>query len=75
MIRITFIGTALVLLSLTGCEKEPDSPVQPGQPGNTGTNTSDDWIIPKAEVYDGGPGKDGIPALTEPEMIPANDAD
>jgi hypothetical protein len=75
MIRITFIGTALVLLSLTGCEKESDSPVQPGQSGNSGTNTSRDWSIPKANVYDGGPGKDGIPALTEPDMIPANDAD
>ena len=27
------------------------------------------WLIPVDEVYDGGPGKDGIPALDSPELI------
>ena len=72
MIRITFIGFALVLLSVAGCEKESGSP---NLSGNNSGNNSGDWSIPKAEVYDGGPGKDGIPALTEPDMISANDED
>jgi uncharacterized protein DUF3179 len=43
---------------------------------NLVTNSSDsDWSIPRSEVRDGGPGKDGIPALENPEMIPAGQAD
>lgn len=30
-------------------------------------------IIPTDEIFDGGPGKDGIPALTNPNLIPAAD--
>ncbi len=33
-----------------------------------------DWSIPRNEVFDGGPGKDGIPALTNPSMISAAQA-
>jgi len=33
-----------------------------------------EWLIPKDEVFDGGPGKDGIPALTNPAFIAASDA-
>lgn len=33
------------------------------------TNINDSkWLVPKNEVYDGGPGKDGIPALESPEL-------
>ena len=35
---------------------------------------SGDWLIPKNQIRDGGPGKDGIPAIQNPEMIPANNA-
>lgn len=28
-----------------------------------------DWLIPSNEVHDGGPGKDGIPALSNPKMM------
>ncbi len=27
-----------------------------------------EWLIPRAAVFDGGPGKDGIPALTNPDV-------
>lgn len=36
-------------------------------------NTSTEWSIPVEEVLDGGPGRDGIPALENPVMIPAED--
>lgn len=42
--------------------------------GNEGQQQSDDWSIPIDEVRDGGPGKDGIPALLNPEMISPSDA-
>jgi len=35
---------------------------------------SDEWLIPFDEVKDGGPGKDGIPALENPTMISASEA-
>ncbi len=34
-------------------------------------NTSNEWSIPVSEVLDGGPGRDGIPALVNPQMIAA----
>jgi len=37
--------------------------------GGTSPNTnSGGWLIPENEVRDGGPGKDGIPALTNPDF-------
>lgn len=33
-----------------------------------GSNNAGEWLIPRDQVRDGGPGKDGIPALTEPEL-------
>lgn len=36
--------------------------------GQEGRPTAD-WLIPSEEVRDGGPGKDGIPALEDPDMI------
>lgn len=37
-------------------------------------NTSLEWSIPVAEVLDGGPGRDGIPALENPEMVSADNS-
>lgn len=31
-------------------------------------NVSGEWLIPKDQIFDGGPGKDGIPALTNPQF-------
>lgn len=33
---------------------------------NSSKISSGDWLIPSDEVFDGGPGKDGIPAISEP---------
>ena len=35
----------------------------------TGTG---DWLIPKEKVVDGGPGKDGIPAISHPKFLTIN---
>lgn len=37
-------------------------------------NTSSTWSIPVAEVLDGGPGRDGIPALVNPQMVTAENS-
>jgi len=41
----------------------------------TDTDIIYEWLIPVGEVFDGGPGKDGIPALTNPMLLKAADAD
>ena len=38
-------------------------------------NDPDFWSIPVDEVIDGGPGKDGIPAIANPDFLSADDAD
>jgi len=40
----------------------------------TGFNTGN-AIVPEEEILSGGPPKDGIPAILEPEFIPADKAD
>ncbi len=61
------ITTFLVSLTvLTGC-LEPEG-------GSGGTVVSGDWSIPINQVFDGGPGRDGIPAIDNPELIAAAEA-
>lgn len=69
---------SLILLIFFACEKE-DEPINnssgsisssgSGASTNTGSSTDNSWLIPINEVFDGGPGKDGIPALANPEKI------
>ena len=42
-----------------------------GGPGNPPPVS--DWLIPANEVYDGGPGQDGIPSIDEPQFTRASD--
>lgn len=57
---------ALILLfAAVGCQDSTNS-VALKAPG--------DWLIPSNEVFDGGPGKDGIPAISNPKFIPASQA-
>lgn len=44
------------------------------RPSGSNPNTPD-WLIPADEVLSGGPGKDGIPALTDPALLPIADID
>ncbi len=58
----------MILALFTSCEEESSTPRAPA--GSVG---SGGWSIPADEIYDGGPGKDGIPALENPEMISVNE--
>ncbi len=49
-------------------ELNPDSDVEIVE------NNSNEWSIPISEVLDGGPGRDGIPALENPVMVTADNA-
>jgi hypothetical protein len=63
-------GLIAGLILLVGCREE-DMAQNPGNSGNNGNNNqnSTEWLIPVNEVRDGGPGKDGIPAIDNPDFI------
>lgn len=67
-----FFGILFSVTLLWGCEGDPDDN---GSPYSPGSGSQEGWSIPLDEVFDGGPGKDGIPALTEPEFISAGAAE
>ena len=71
MTHTNLITAAFLLLTgLTSCEETTDR--IDNNPGTDPDNS--EWLIPVNEVSDGGPGKDGIPALTDPEFINAFEA-
>ena len=41
---------------------------------NPSPSDSAQWLVPVSDVFDGGPGKDGIPSLQNPPMISAESA-
>lgn len=55
------LSVAFLLLFTPSCKKDENK-------------DKGEWCIPKDEVKDGGPGKDGIPALANPEFISASSA-
>jgi len=61
------------MVGLASCQSDPDT--QPSGVGS-GSNLINDgtWSIPIDQVHDGGPGKDGIPALESPLLIQASNA-
>ena len=44
-----------------------------GSGANSGNGSNTGWLVPVSEVVDGGPGKDGIPALNNPNTIPVQE--
>lgn len=66
-----YLSIAL-FVTLAACQDSGSpspTPQTPGPGANSGNNANRDWLIPQAQVFDGGPGKDGIPALENPERI------
>ncbi len=65
LLQLAFL--TISLMAQPACEKSTNLPtgVLPGP--NTGVAV-DGWLIPKASVFDGGPGKDGIPSIDEPKF-------
>lgn len=39
-----------------------------------GASALGDWLIPKEEVFDGGPGRDGIPSVDQPNFVSVSSA-
>lgn len=62
-------GLFFILLLTISCSKD-ETPTTGG-----GTAVIGDWLIPEGEVRDGGPGKDGIPAIANPNFSPVTQID
>jgi len=62
MKKIFTLNLCILLLLLISCSDNSDNGVSdPIDP-----NAS--WLIPQSEVFDGGPGKDGIPSIDNPQF-------
>lgn len=57
---ICITGLLGLLFLATGCSDDVES---------VSSSKSGGWLVPVDEVFDGGPGKDGIPALTNPAFV------
>ena len=58
MNKLNYTWIFILLLTLTyGCNKEANP-----------QSASSEWLIPSGEVQDGGPGKDGIPSIDQPQF-------
>lgn len=67
-----YIGLATIFL-MAACQKKGDNVINGGDNSNNNDqNPNSGWLIPQYEVFDGGPGKDGIPALENPTFVNAN---
>lgn len=71
---ITLLILPFIILINDGCKKtSTGTNTNPGNVGNPGSGTPE-WLIPQDRVVDGGPGKDGIPALSNPAFINVSQA-
>ncbi len=61
--KVYFVSTLLAALFIGGCGGGG------GGGGNpVGGSSNTDWLVPASEIVDGGPGVDGIPALSAPQF-------
>lgn len=61
------VASIIILNFILACSSNPSIEV--------GELDNGEWSIPITEVFDGGPGKDGIPALLNPTLTTVNDSD
>lgn len=72
---LSFKLTALFLglfLIIGGCSSDPVSSNEDGGKSSDDGITSTGWLIPESDVVSGGPGKDGIPSIDNPQFLNAS---
>jgi hypothetical protein len=77
---LTYFSLVIFVGIVYSCESGSDDDFGTGtgtgiRSGNGTIVDNTSWSIPTSLVFDGGPGKDGIPALINPPMISAGQAD
>lgn len=66
----------LIVFALIGCSSGSNDDVShEASEENPKVGQNGTWLIPKDEVFDGGPGKDGIPSIDSPKFVSVNDAE
>lgn len=66
-VNLVLTTLATVIFSCSGGANDIDQGTIPNSPSQS--QPQENWLIEKSEVRDGGPGKDGIPALENPNML------
>ena len=61
-----YFSTLFTITLFLSCSQTQDVP--------SSNNTDSEWLIPTASVFDGGPGKDGIPSIDNPEFVSISEA-
>jgi|AntRauTorckE6833_2_1112554.scaffolds.fasta_scaffold01912_5 hypothetical protein len=69
-----FTFCAVIALGLTISCNTVDNNDQPTNNNNDLGIDGSEWLIPKDEIIDGGPGQDGIPSIDDPKFINAFEA-
>lgn len=72
--RTKFFYFMVVLVVFISCGDNGDSNLLPESIDGSEV-ISPDWLVPIAEVKDGGPGKDGIPSIDNPKFLNASDTE
>ncbi len=62
---LKFVSLFFLIITMVSCDSVTDS---------AASVDGGEWLIPQNQVFDGGPGRDGIPSLESPEMISLSDA-
>lgn len=62
MKKILYFSLSLILSYIISCDTIDTADV------------SGEWLIPKDEIFDGGPGRDGIPSIDNPQFTDVNNA-
>lgn len=71
--KYDYVAMGVMMAAISaGCE---ESLTVDNNPRQAQLKLGDGWTIPLNEVYDGGPGKDGIPAISEPKFISVGEVD
>ena len=75
MEKIKLVFLSLAMIVFTACSNSNSdspllgSPPESENPNNSGNSVFTEWLIPRSDVKDGGPGKDGIPAIDHPIFV------
>jgi Protein of unknown function (DUF3179) len=73
VLRSILVGLVVMYSSSCNREETPSTTIAGYSPRVN--NLGGDWLIPVNEVFDGGPGKDGIPALEDPDKVSVSGGD
>ena len=68
-----FIGLTFIFISLIACSDQTEPINNPAPEGEVFDPNV--WDVPRDDVFDGGPGKDGIPSIDDPSFSTKDDLD